>query len=97
LLEERCNSSSYWLCHSEGHVICHFLIIHGGSFGYKMFSILRARQYAWTTTSFRARRIPAPRTPRCLRKKQYYSTAHIILRKPSSWFGNHDLCFAFMV
>jgi hypothetical protein len=37
------------LCHSEGHVICHFLIIHGGSFGYKMFSILRARQNAWTT------------------------------------------------
>jgi hypothetical protein len=40
-------------------ILCHFLIIHGGSFGYKMFSILRARQHAWTTTSFCAHRIPA--------------------------------------
>jgi hypothetical protein len=45
---------------SEGHVLCHFLIIHGGSFGYKMFSmsvmtvLRRACQNAWTTTSFRA-------------------------------------------
>jgi hypothetical protein len=52
---------------SEGHVICHFLIIHGGSFGYKMFSmsvmrVLRqARQNAWTTTSISA-------TPRRLRQ-----------------------------
>jgi hypothetical protein len=62
---EECNSGSYWLCHSEGHVICNFLIIHGGSFGYKMFSILRARQNALTTTSFRARRIPAPHHAAC--------------------------------
>jgi hypothetical protein len=59
----QCNSGSYWLCHSEGHVICHFMIIHGGSFGYKMFSILRVRQNEWTTTSFRARKFPRHATP----------------------------------
>jgi hypothetical protein len=64
-LQEECNSGSYWLCHSEGHVIWHFLIIHGGLFGYKMFSILRARQNACTTTSFRTRRLPAPRHTAC--------------------------------
>jgi hypothetical protein len=46
-------------------MLCHLLIIHGGSFGYKMFCILRARQNAWTTTSFRARRITAPRHAAC--------------------------------